>query len=337
MSVNVKPLVTVEDLSVRFVSRDATVNAVNGVSFTLARGEVLGILGESGSGKSVTLRALMRLLPPGKARVGGRIEVAGLDVMSLDPPALARMRGSVAAMIFQEPMTALDPVFTIGQQIVEAIVGHEPVTRGEAAKRALELLELVQIPSAKRRLDAYPHQLSGGLRQRAMIAIALACRPALLLADEPTTALDATVQIQVLLLLRTLQQELGMAMIFVTHDLGVAVEVSHKLAVMYAGRMVESGSVHEVIRNPRHPYTEGLMHSTVHEVAKGQRLTPIPGSPPNLAGLPAGCSFAPRCRYAATECSTVFPPPIVMGQYKGYEHVTRCHFPNLVGRVAATI
>jgi peptide/nickel transport system ATP-binding protein len=326
------PLVKVEDLSVQFVSRDATVRAVNGVSFELARGEVLGILGESGSGKSVTLRALMRLLPQRKTRLAGRIEIAGQNVMALDTAGLSRLRGPTVAMIFQEPMTALDPVFTIGDQIVEAITQHDPLTRAQARKRALELLELVQIPSAARRLDAYAHQLSGGLRQRVMIAIALACRPALLLADEPTTALDATVQIQVLLLLRKLQQELGMGMIFVTHDLGVAVEVSHKLAVMYAGRMVESGSVHDVARNPRHPYTEGLMRSTVHEVAKGERLTPIRGSPPNLAALPRGCSFAPRCEYAdGARCSATYPPPHSIGTHAGYEHYTRCHYPERVG------
>ena len=329
------PLVTVENLAVEFVSHDATVQAVNEVSFTLKRGEVLGILGESGSGKSVTLRALMRLLPARKSRVSGRIEIAGQDVMALDTASLGRLRGPTVAMIFQEPMTALDPVFTIGQQIVEAIVEHAPVTRSEARKRALELLERVQIPSANRRLDAYPHQLSGGLRQRAMIAIALACRPALLLADEPTTALDATVQIQVLLLLRTLQQELGMGMIFVTHDLGVAVEVSHKLAVMYAGRIVESGSVHDVVRAPRHPYTEGLMRSTVHEVAKGERLTPIRGSPPNPALLPPGCSFAPRCRYGDAHCQTAFPAVRLLGAHDGHAHATRCLYPERVGSEVA--
>ncbi|MGZ5226260.1 MAG: ABC transporter ATP-binding protein [Burkholderiales bacterium] len=328
-----QPLVKVQDLSVQFVSRDAIVHAVNGVSFTLERGEVLGILGESGSGKSVTLRALMRLLPARNTRLSGSIEIAGADVMALDRNGLARLRGPTVAMIFQEPMTALDPVFTIGEQIVETIACHEQVTRSEASRRALELLERVQFPAAKQRLDAYPHQLSGGLRQRAMIAIALACRPAVLLADEPTTALDATVQIQVLLLLRSLQQELGMAMIFVTHDLGVAIEVSRKLAVMYAGRMVESGSVHDVVRNPRHPYTEGLLHSTVHEVAKGQRLTPIRGSPPNLAALPPGCSFSPRCRYAAIQCNAIYPPPLTMEIHGAYEHVTRCHYPDRVGSV----
>jgi peptide/nickel transport system ATP-binding protein len=334
MSVSDKPLVKVEDLTVEFVSREATVHAVNNVSFTLEKGEVLGILGESGSGKSVTLRALMRLLPRGKARISGRVEVAGHDIMALDEQALSRVRGAKAAMIFQEPMTALDPVFTIGDQIVEAILRHEPVGRAEAGRRALELLELVQIPSARRRLDAYPHQLSGGLRQRAMIAIALSCRPALLLADEPTTALDATVQIQVLLLLRRLQQELGTAMIFVTHDLGVAVEVSHRLAVMYAGRFVETGAVAEVAKRPKHPYTEGLMGSTVHEVPKGTRLTPIPGSPPNLAALPPGCSFAPRCRYSEARCTREVPPPLRVGSSGGYEHVTRCIHPERVGSAA---
>jgi peptide/nickel transport system ATP-binding protein len=327
-----KPLVKVEDLSVQFVSRECVVHAVNGVSFALERGEVLGILGESGSGKSVTLRALMRLLPERKARLAGRIQIAAIDVMSADAATLSRLRGPIVAMIFQEPMTALDPVFTIGEQIVETIVRHEPVSRTQARKRALELLELVQVPSAARRLDAYPHQLSGGLRQRSMIAIALACRPQLLLADEPTTALDATVQIQVLLLLRQLQQELGMAMIFVTHDLGVAVEVSHKIAVMYAGRVVESGSVHDVARRPRHPYTEGLMRSTVHEVAKGERLMPIPGSPPNLAALPSGCSFAPRCRYGEPDCTRAFPPAVTVGVRSGYDHVSRCRFPDRVAK-----
>jgi len=327
-----KPLVTVEDLTVKFVSREATVHAVNGITFRLEKGGVLGILGESGSGKSVTLRALMRLLPPGKTRITGRIEIAGNDVTAIDGAALSRLRGPTVAMIFQEPMTALDPVFTIGQQIVEAIVQHEGVGRAEATRRALELLELVQIPSARRRLDAYPHQLSGGLRQRAMIAIALSCRPALLLADEPTTALDATVQIQILLLLRGLQRELGMAMIFVTHDLGVAVEVSHQIAVMYAGRFVESGAVAEVVRRPRHPYTEGLMGSTVHEVEKGMRLTPIRGSPPNLAALPPGCSFAPRCPYVVAQCEKALPELRDITNDGPYPHATRCIRTELVGR-----
>ena len=327
-----KSLVTVDDLTVKFVSREATVHAVSGVSFTLEKGEVLGILCESGSGKSVTLRAMMRLLPPKKTLLSGRIEIANRDVMGLKDQELSQLRGATVAMIFQEPMTALDPVFTIGQQIVEAIVQHEGLSRSEAAVRALQLLDMVQIPSAKRRFDAYPHQLSGGLRQRAMIAIALSCRPALLLADEPTTALDATVQIQILLLLRSLQQELGMAMIFVTHDLGVAVEVSHQIAVMYGGRFVESGAVADVVRQPRHPYTEGLMGSTVHEVEKGARLTPIRGSPPNLAALPPGCSFAPRCPYVIAECERALPDLREIASVGQYPHATRCIQPERVGR-----
>ncbi len=329
-----KPLVTVQGLTVKFVSRELTVHAVNGVSFALQRGEVLGILGESGSGKSVTLRALMRLLPRGKALITGRVEVAGHDVMAMPDDALARFRGATVAMVFQEPMTALDPVYTIGQQIVETLVRHEGMSQKAAIARALELLEMVQIPSARRRFDAYPHQLSGGLRQRAMIALALSCRPALLLADEPTTALDATVQIQILLLLRSLQKELGMGMIFVTHDLGVALEVSHRLAVMYAGRFVETGPVAAVARHPRHPYTEGLMNSTVHEVRRGTRLTPIPGSPPNLAQLPPGCSFAPRCTYAVAQCTQALPE-LTTVEVLSHPHRARCIRSNLVGQQKA--
>lgn len=331
-----QPLVVVENLTVDFVTRESTVRAVNGVSFTLAKGEVLGILGESGSGKSVTLRALMRLLPARKTVIGGGIHIAGRDVLALDRAQLSALRGPTVAMIFQEPMTALDPVFTIGAQIVEAITRRENLSRAGARARALELLDMAQVPSARRRFDAYPHQLSGGLRQRAMIAIALACRPQLLLADEPTTALDATVQIQILLLLRTLQRELGMAMLFVTHDLGVAVEVAPRLAVMYAGRFVETGPVRDVTRTPRHPYTEGLLGSTVHEVPKGTRLNPIPGSPPNLAALPPGCSFAPRCRYADQGCSAAPPDEHVMTAAVPYPHTTRCLYPERVVHTRTT-
>jgi len=234
---NEAPLIRLRDLHVKFESRDRTVHAVNGVDLDLAAGEVLCILGESGSGKSVTLRALMKLLPK-TAKVTGEIQVAGRDVQAMNEGQLADFRGGDVAMIFQEPMTALDPVFTIGRQIAETVQRHEGASRSAADARALELLELVQIPSAKRRLSAYPHELSGGLRQRAMIAVALACRPKLLLADEPTTALDATVQIQVLLLLRSLQEKLGMGVVFVTHDLGVAGEIADRVAVMYAGKVV---------------------------------------------------------------------------------------------------
>ena len=299
-------LVRVRDLSVRFVSPDATVHAVNGVDLDLAAGEVLCILGESGSGKSVTMRALMKLLPK-KAVVTGGILVDGRDVQAMAENELQEFRGSTVAMVFQEPMTALDPVFTVGHQIAETVRRHEGVSHAAGLARALELFELVQIPSAKRRLDAYPHELSGGLRQRAMIAVALACRPKLLLADEPTTALDATVQIQILLLLRKLQQDLGMGVVFVTHDLGVAGEIADRVAVMYAGRVVEEGPVTALMRGPLHPYAKGLLGATVHAGMRGKRLTTIPGAPPSLETLPAACSFAPRCAEAVPACLAAVP------------------------------
>ena len=302
-------LVHVRNLIVRFVSRDATVHAVNGVDFDLAPRETLCILGESGSGKSVTLRSLMRLNPPRRTQMTGTVRVGGHDMITTSERSLADIRGSVVSMIFQEPMTALDPVFTIGAQIRETILRHEAIGRRDADRRALELLELVQIPSAKRRLDAYPHELSGGLRQRAMIAIALSCRPKLLLADEPTTALDATVQIQILLLLRKLQQELGMGVIFVTHDLGVAGEVADRVAVMYAGRFIEEGPVGAMMRGPLHPYAQGLLGATVHAGVRGKRLATIPGAPPNMEHLPPGCAFAPRCTLVEPACLAAMPAP----------------------------
>ncbi|MEM9683017.1 MAG: ABC transporter ATP-binding protein [Pseudomonadota bacterium] len=300
-------ILQVRDLHVRFVSRERTVHAVNGVSFDLARGEVLGILGESGSGKSVTLRSIQKLLPPRHAQLSGEILLDGEDVLSMPLKQLAAMRGSDVSMIFQEPATAFDPVYTIGDQICETIVHHEGTSRSEARARALELLELVRIPSARQRLDNYPHEMSGGMRQRAMIALALACRPKLLLADEPTTALDATVQIQVLLLLAQLQEELGLSIIFVTHDVGVAIEVSSRLAVMYGGQIVETGPLADVVEDPKHPYTQGLLASTIHSASRGLRLEAIPGSPPNLSAAPASCTFAPRCRYADAECRAIMP------------------------------
>jgi peptide/nickel transport system ATP-binding protein len=249
---------------------------------------------------------LLRLLP-NSARIGGRITVGGHDVATMNERQMEALRGPIAAMVFQEPMTALDPVFTIGTQIAETIVSHEGVSYRAARARVLELLELVQIPSAARRMEAYPHELSGGLRQRAMIALALSCRPALLLADEPTTALDATVQIQILLLLRQLQRDLGMATIFVTHDIGVACEVADRVAVMYAGRFVETGPIGDVIARPAHPYTIGLLNSTVHETSRGAKLVPIPGGPPDLADLPRGCAFSPRCFSRGSGCEEVRP------------------------------
>jgi peptide/nickel transport system ATP-binding protein len=302
-----RPLVSVEDLTVRFDTGERVVHAVNGVDLTLDEGETLGILGESGSGKSVTLRCLMRLLPPRRARIGGRIRFAGEDVLAMSERRLADHRGRSVAMIFQEPMLAFDPVFTIGAQIAETVRRHEGLDHAAARRRALEMLERVRIPGAARRLDAYPHEMSGGMRQRAMIALALSCRPKLLLADEPTTALDATVQIQILLLLRELQAEFGMAVIFVTHDIGVAVETSDRIAVMYAGRIVESGTARDVVRTPRHPYTAGLLASRTEGAARGSRLGAIPGAPPDLARIPTGCAFAPRCAIAQPACGEAVP------------------------------
>jgi peptide/nickel transport system ATP-binding protein len=300
-------LIHARNLQVSFVSRDTTVGAVNGIDLDLNAGEVLCILGESGSGKSVTLRALMRLNPKAKTVMRGELTVAGHDMMTLPESKLRSLRGKVISMIFQEPMTALDHVYPIGLQIIETIVRHEGVSKTEARRRALDLLDLVQIPSAKLRLNAYPHELSGGLRQRAMIAMALSCRPKLLLADEPTTALDATFQIQVLLLLRSLQQELGMGVVFVTHDLGVAGEVADRIAVMYAGRIIEEGSVADVMANPLHPYTQGLLGATVQDGNRRARLTTIPGSPPDLRSPIAGCAFAPRCQYTSEICRAALP------------------------------
>ena len=303
------PVLEVDGLAVRLFRRDAQIAAVNGVSFALARGETLTILGESGSGKSVTLKALMGLLPA-QARVSGSVRLAGTSVLDLPPAALARLRGRRIAMIFQEPMSALDPVYTIGAQIAETIVRHEGLDRRAALRRAQEMLERVRIPSAARRLRNYPHELSGGMRQRAMIALALACTPEVLLADEPTTALDVTVQIQILLLLRQLQEELGMAVVFVTHDMGVAAEISDRVAVMYAGRFIETGTARQVIRDPRHPYTAGLLSSTVHGGRRGGVLEAIPGAPPDLAALPPGCAFAPRCSLVEDACRTADPPVV---------------------------
>src|SRR3954447_24652338 len=239
-------IVEIKNLSIRFTG-ERTVHAVNDVSLSLGDGEVLGLLGESGSGKSVTMRALMRLLPKKRTQITGTVRVMGRDVLAMSDEELSQFRGRSVAMIFQEPGLALDPVYTIGSQIAETVMRHEGKSYAEGRARALEMLDVVRIPSAKRRLDAYPHEMSGGMRQRAMIALALACRPKILLADEPTTALDATVQIQILLLLRELQRELGMAVIFVTHDVGVAVEIADKVAVMYAGKFVETGPLAEVV------------------------------------------------------------------------------------------
>lgn len=308
MSDSEAPFVDIRGLRVTFGDGRKQVRAVNGVDLQVKRGEAVALIGESGSGKSVTLRSLLRLHPPKRTRIEGEIRVAGVDVLGLAPGALSDFRGKVAAMIFQEPLLAMDPVYSVGAQIVEAIRRHEPVTQAQAHARALQLFERVRIPSPERRLQAYPHEMSGGMRQRAMIALALACRPQLLLADEPTTALDATVQIQILLLLRELQRELGLSVVFVTHDIGAAVEVADRIAVMYAGRIVEEGPAATLIRAPRHPYTLALLRSRADgALAKGTRLQTIPGAPPDLSALPAGCAFADRCGLALAGCRDAQP------------------------------
>ena len=307
------PLLTVEDLNVTFVEGRKAIRAVNGVSFGVARDETLGILGESGSGKSVTLRALLGLLPAGKTRVSGSAKLEGEDLLNAPARRLADLRGDRISMIFQEPASALDPIYRIGDQIAESLMRHEGTGRAAAWTRAVDLLDEVQIPSAAQRAKAYPHEMSGGMLQRCMIALALACRPAVLLADEPTTALDVSVQMQILLLLRRLQEERGMSIIFVSHDLGVINEISDRVAVMYAGRFVETGGIADVFSKPHHPYTHGLLNATVGAVREGERLATIPGMPPNLADLPPGCSFAPRCPHAAPRCTAELPPVYEIG------------------------
>ena len=300
--------VEVKQLHVTFTAGKKPVQAVSGVDLRVQRGEVVALIGESGSGKSVTLRSLLGLHAAKTTRITGDIRVGDQQVLQLSPRELSSFRGRVASMIFQEPLLALDPVYNLGQQITETIRRHENVSTQEAHQRALALFERVRIPSPERRLQAYPHEMSGGMRQRAMIALALACKPQLLLADEPTTALDATVQIQILLLLRELQKDLGLAVVFVTHDIGAAVEVADRIAVMYAGRIVEEGPARTLLRQPRHPYTRALLQSRADgALAKGQRLVTIAGAPPDLAALPNGCAFATRCKLAQPECESMQP------------------------------
>lgn len=303
------PLVQIEDLNIQFTGGKKPVQAVSGVSLSVRPGEAVALIGESGSGKSVTLRTLLRLHPERKTSMKGKVQVAGHDVLALRERELPGFRGKTCAMIFQDPLLALDPVYPVGAQIVEAIRRHEPQTsKAEAEARALQLFERVSIPSPAQRLKAYPHEMSGGMRQRAMIALALACNPQVLLADEPTTALDATVQIQILLLLRELQRDLGLGIIFVTHDIGAAVEVADRIAVMYAGRIVEEGTAEQLIRHPRHPYTMALLQSRSHgAMERGQPLQTIPGAPPDLTAIPPGCAFAPRCRWATDACLQAVP------------------------------
>ena len=300
------PLLRVRDLNVRIPTPGGELHAVRGVNFDLQAGEVLGLVGESGSGKSVTLRALLRLHRP-PITMSGTVEYGGQNLLQLSEARLRSVRGSQISMIFQEPMSALNPVLTVGEQIGENLREHTAL-RGRAAQdRAAELLDLTGIPSPRARLADYPHQFSGGMRQRAMIAIALASEPKLLLADEPTTALDVTIQDQILRLLLRLRDELGMGLILVTHDLGVVAQTCDRVAVMYGGRLVETADVHQLFRTPQHAYTLGLLRSLPGAGAQRQPLQPIPGGPPNLRALPPGCPFAPRCTYVTEACRAAEP------------------------------
>ncbi len=306
------PLLEVRDLAVEFATEDGVVPAVNGVSFSLGRGETLALVGESGSGKSVTAHAVMGLVePPGRVTAGSAVlpgpgPGGGVDLLALGEEDRRRLRGRRIAMIFQDPLSALNPVFSVGFQIGEMFRVHEGCSRREARRRAVELLERVRIPSAAQRVRDHPHQFSGGMRQRVMIAMALALGPEVLIADEPTTALDVTVQAQILELLAELQAGTGMGLVLITHDLGVAAEVADRVAVMYAGRLVETGPADEVLLAPRHPYTEGLLASRPRGGGRG-RLEPITGAPPSLSRLPSGCPFHPRCPYAVERCTVERP------------------------------
>lgn len=305
------PLLEVRNLETQFKTQDGIVKAVNNVSFYVNRGETLGIVGESGSGKSVTSLSVMRLIPNPPGRIsGGEVIFDGQDLLKMSEEEMRDLRGNRIAMIFQDPMTSLNPVLTVGQQITESLILHLKLSKSEARSRAIELLNMVGIPSAAKRIDEYPHQFSGGMRQRVMIAMALACNPELLIADEPTTALDVTIQAQILELIKRLQDELGMAVIVITHDMGVVAGMSDRVMVMYAGRVVEEGTTSEIFHNPRMPYTIGLLKSIPRlDDAIDRRLEPIRGLPPDLITLPQICAFSPRCDFfKAGECDTQVPP-----------------------------
>src|SRR6185437_7526827 len=316
MQAAAEPLLAVEGLRTYFDLRHGTVKAVDGVGFTLAPHETLAIGGESGCGKSITALSLMRLVPDPPGRIaGGKVELAGVDLLKLDDEAMRRVRGKDIAMIFQEPMTSLNPVLTIGSQIAEAVLLHEKVSGREAWQKAVDMLRLTRIPEPEQRVKEYPHQLSGGMRQRAMIAMALACNPRVLIADEPTTALDVTIQAQILDLILDLQNKLGTAVVLITHDLAVVAETAQRVIVMYAGKKVEEAEVEELFSNPLHPYTHGLLASIPHlaiiggEAAPASpdgRLKEIPGLVPALTNLPPGCSFAPRCPFADDKCRSFY-------------------------------
>jgi oligopeptide/dipeptide ABC transporter ATP-binding protein len=308
-----EPVLELDDLRTYFFTRDGVVRAVDGVSYSLAKGETLGVVGESGCGKSVAALSILRLIqsPPGRI-VHGEIRFEGRNLLELADAEMRALRGNRISMIFQEPMTSLNPVMTIGRQIAETAMLHQGLSRQAAQARAVEMLTLVRIPEAERRIRQYPHELSGGMRQRVMIAMALCCNPQVLIADEPTTALDVTIQAQILDLIRELKEKLNTAVILITHDLGVVAETAQRIVVMYAGRKVEEAPVGELFAAPRHPYTRGLMAAiprlgSAADNAR-RRLAEIPGMVPSLRGAPRGCSFAPRCAFATERCRREYPP-----------------------------
>jgi len=315
-------LLNVQNLTVRFDTLEGTVHAVNGISYTLNEGETLGIVGESGSGKSVTVRSIMGILPDRSTVATGQILFEGIDVTALPRERARHFWGVDVAMIFQDPMTSLNPVLTVGFQIKEPLKLHMGMSDEEATKRAAELLELVNIPEAESRLSDYPHQFSGGMRQRAMVAIALACNPTLLIADEPTTALDVTIQAEIMDLLQELCESDKMGLILITHDLGVVSQVTENIAVMYAGKIVEIGSTQAVIHDPAHPYTKGLIKALPGSLQPGSRLNQIPGMMPTLTDIPPGCSFHPRCNISGTVCRMEVPALL---SKKDYKSMTACH------------
>jgi oligopeptide/dipeptide ABC transporter ATP-binding protein len=329
------PLLEIDNLQTHFFTRAGVVRAVDGVSYSVRAGETLGVVGESGCGKSVTALSILRLVasPPGRI-VGGRVLFEGRNLLELTERAMEDIRGNDIAMIFQEPMTSLNPLLTIGRQIGEAVALHRGLSGREAWDEAIEMLRRVHIPEPERRVHAYPHQLSGGMRQRAMIAMALSCNPKLLIADEPTTALDVTIQAQILDLMRELQDTTGAAIILITHDMGVVAENADRVIVMYAGRKVEEASADDLFESPGHPYTKGLLGSLPNlEIAartdtRRARLSEIKGMVPSLANLPRGCSFAPRCGFATEECRAAYPP---LTQYRPGHWVACWHADRLLG------
>jgi peptide/nickel transport system ATP-binding protein/oligopeptide transport system ATP-binding protein len=318
----------VDDLTTRFHTQDGVVHAVNGVGFELRAGEFLGVVGESGSGKSVTMMSLLKLIPmpPGKI-VGGTAKFEDDDLLQLGPEQLRAVRGAKIGFIFQDPMTSLNPVLTVGKQLTESILLHTDATRQQARARAAGLLELVGIPDPIQRLKAYPHELSGGMRQRVMIAIALACDPKVIIADEPTTALDVTIQAQIIETVRELRERLDTAVIWITHDLGVIAGLADRVMVMYGGKVVETAPVQPLYKRPQHPYTQGLLGSLPRLDQKGRQLVNIKGQPPSLYSEPTGCSFAPRCPYAFSRCVAEVPPLIPVGP----EHAVACFWNTETG------